>query len=126
MSTHQAPPTGSTAEPRCRLKFTERIGYASGDLACSMYWAVFAQFLMFFYTDVVGLGAASVATMFAITRLWDTMVDPVMGLIADRTRSLRAPCQPSPPTKSCVSATWSGLLASSWPLRVNRNASLCE
>ena len=75
------------AEPRCRLKFTERIGYASGDLACSMYWTVFAQFLMFFYTDVVGLAAASVATMFAITRLWDTINDPMMGLIADRTRS---------------------------------------
>ena len=87
MSTLAAPHPQTAADSRFRLTFTERIGYASGDLACSMYWAVFAQFLMFFYTDVVGLGVASVATMFAVTRLWDTMFDPVMGLIADRTRS---------------------------------------
>jgi len=52
-----------------------------------MYWTVFAQYLLFFYTDIVGLAPAAVATMLAITRLWDTANDPVMGLIADRTKS---------------------------------------
>ena len=74
-------------EGRPRLQFLERAGYAAGDLGCSMYWVLFAQYLMYFYTDVVGIGAAAIATMFAITRLWDTAIDPVMGLIADRTRS---------------------------------------
>lgn len=70
-----------------RLKLSERIGYAAGDLGCSMYWIIFAQYLMFFYTDTIGLDAAAIATMLAVTRLWDTLVDPIMGLIADRTKS---------------------------------------
>jgi len=76
------------------LRFTERIGYASGDFACCMYWVVFAQFLMFFYTDVAGLPAATVATMLALTRLWDTVNDPVMGLLADRTKSRHGKYRP--------------------------------
>lgn len=69
------------------LRLVERVGYGSGDFACSMYWVVFAQFLMYFYTDIAGLPAAAVGTMLAVTRLWDTINDPAMGLIADRTRS---------------------------------------
>jgi GPH family glycoside/pentoside/hexuronide:cation symporter len=76
------------------LRLTERFGYASGDFACSMYWVVFAQFLMFFYTDIAGLPAAAVATMMAVTRLWDTIDDPVMGLVADRTRSRHGKYRP--------------------------------
>ena len=76
------------------LRFRERIGYASGDFACSMYWVVFAQFLMFFYTDIAGLPAAAVATMLAVTRLWDAINDPAMGLLADRTKSRHGKYRP--------------------------------
>ena len=70
-----------------KLRTIEKVGYGSGDFACSMYWTIFAQFLLFYYTDVIGLAVTSVSTILLITRLWDTVNDPLMGLVADRTRS---------------------------------------
>lgn len=42
---------------------------------------------MIFYTDVFGLPAAVVGTMFLITRIWDSAFDPIVGVVADRTHS---------------------------------------
>jgi Na+/melibiose symporter-like transporter len=42
---------------------------------------------MIFYTDVFGLPAAVVGTMFLITRVWDSAFDPIVGVVADRTHS---------------------------------------
>ncbi|WP_294616388.1 MFS transporter [uncultured Bacteroides sp.] len=68
-------------------KLTEKIGYGLGDMASSMFWKLFGTYLMIFYTDVFGLSAAAVGTMFLITRIWDSAFDPIVGVIADRTRS---------------------------------------
>ncbi|MBK7215355.1 MAG: MFS transporter [Bacteroidales bacterium] len=70
-----------------KLKLQEKIGYGFGDLASSMFWKIFSMYLLFFYTDVVGLPAVAVGTMFLITRIWDTLFDPVVGVIGDRTHS---------------------------------------
>lgn len=67
------------------IKLKEKIGYGFGDMASSMFWKLFGSYLMIFYTDVFGLPAALVGTMFLITRIWDSLSDPVMGVIADRT-----------------------------------------
>ena len=69
------------------IKLTEKIGYGLGDMASSMFWKLFGAYLMIFYTDVFGLPAAAVGTMFLITRVWDSLFDPVVGIIADRTHS---------------------------------------
>lgn len=42
---------------------------------------------MIFYTDVFGLSATVVGTMFLVTRIWDSAFDPIVGVIADRTHS---------------------------------------
>ncbi len=70
-----------------KLKLKEKIGYGFGDLASSMFWKIFGMYLLFFYTDVAGLPAAAVGTMFLITRIWDTVFDPVVGVMGDRTKS---------------------------------------
>jgi GPH family glycoside/pentoside/hexuronide:cation symporter len=70
-----------------KLKLQEKVGYGFGDLASSMFWKIFGMYLLFFYTDIFGLPAAAVGTMFLITRIWDTVFDPVVGIISDRTRS---------------------------------------
>jgi GPH family glycoside/pentoside/hexuronide:cation symporter len=70
-----------------RIKLREKIGYGFGDMASSMFWKLFGTYLLFFYTDVFGIAAAAVGTMFLITRIWDTFFDPVVGVIADRTKS---------------------------------------
>ncbi len=46
------------------IKLTEKIGYGFGDMASSMFWKLFGAYLMIFYTDVFGLPAAVVGTMF--------------------------------------------------------------
>ena len=62
----------------------EKIGYGFGDMASSMFWKLFGSYLMIFYTDVFGMPAAVVGTMFLITRVWDSAFDPIIGIIADR------------------------------------------
>ena len=52
-----------------------------------MFWKLFGAYLMIFYTDVFGLPAAVVGTMFLITRIWDSAFDPIVGVVADRTHS---------------------------------------
>ena len=70
-----------------QLKLSEKVGYACGDVASNFYWRVFDVFLFIFYTDVFGLSAAAVGTMMLVTRLIDAFSDPLMGAIADRTKT---------------------------------------
>lgn len=65
----------------------EKIGYAMGDVASNFYWRVFDVFLFIFYTDIVGLSPAAVGTMMLVTRLIDAFTDPMMGAMADRTKT---------------------------------------
>lgn len=69
------------------IKWTEKVGYGLGDMSSSMFWKLFGAYLMIFYTDVFGISAAIVGTMFAITRAWDSFFDPIVGVVADRTES---------------------------------------
>lgn len=69
------------------IKLQEKIGYGFGDMASSMFWKLFGSYLMIFYTDVFGLSAAVVGTMFLVTRIWDSAFDPIVGVVADRTHS---------------------------------------
>jgi len=70
-----------------RLSFREKAGYGIGDLGFNLYWANISAFLLIFYTDVMGLAAAAVGTMILVTKLIDAATDPLMGAIADRTRT---------------------------------------
>mgnify|MGYP003417976008 FL=1 len=70
-----------------RLSFREKAGYGIGDLGFNLYWANISAFLLIFYTDVMGLAAAAVGTMILVTKIIDAATDPLMGVIADRTRT---------------------------------------
>ncbi|MDE6779625.1 MAG: MFS transporter [Alistipes sp.] len=69
------------------VTFREKVGYGFGDMASSMFWKIFGMYMLFFYTRVFGISPAAVGTMFLVTRVWDSLNDPIMGLVADRTRS---------------------------------------
>ncbi|GLX82390.1 MFS transporter [Thalassotalea eurytherma] len=69
------------------LSLKEKVGYACGDVASNFYWRVFDVFLFIFYTDVFGLHPAVVGTMMLVTRIIDAFSDPIMGAIADRTKT---------------------------------------
>ncbi|MBE5314798.1 MAG: MFS transporter [Xanthomonadales bacterium] len=75
------------ADRQATLRWRERLGYGAGDLGFNLYWTTIASFLAAFYTDVFGLGAAAAGTLMFVTRLLDAITDPLMGAIADRTRS---------------------------------------
>ncbi len=66
---------------------TERVGYGLGDLASNLYFQMFNMFLLYYYTDVFGLEAWVVGNIFLFSRIWDAVNDPVMGIVADRTRT---------------------------------------
>src|SRR5574344_1872094 len=70
-----------------KISFREKLGYGLGDMASSMYWKIFGMYLLFFYTKVFGISPAAAGTMFLLTRIWDAVNDPMMGLIADRTQT---------------------------------------
>ncbi|MDR0973352.1 MAG: MFS transporter [Prevotellaceae bacterium] len=69
------------------ITLKEKIGYGFGDMASSMFWKIFGMYLLFFYTKVFGIDPAVVGTMMLITRLYDAISDPLMGIISDRTQS---------------------------------------
>ena len=68
-------------------KLSEKIGYGFGDFASSMFWKIFSYFIPFFYVSIFGLKPAHAAFLILITKLYDAISDPVMGLIADRTNT---------------------------------------
>ena len=70
-----------------KLSVSEKIGYGFGDLASNLFWQMFSIFIAKFYTDVFLLGAATMGTMMLVTRMADAFVDPMIGTIADRTRT---------------------------------------
>lgn len=70
-----------------KLKLKEKVAYGFGDFASSMFWKIFSVYLLFYYTDVFGISAAVVGTMFLITRIWDTAFDPIVGIVSDMTNT---------------------------------------
>lgn len=66
----------------------EKIGYALGDAAAGgITWKVMSIAFPLFFTNVFGLTVADTATLMLVARLFDVVTDPIMGSIADRTRS---------------------------------------
>jgi len=68
-----------------KLSVTEKLGYSLGDCAANFVFQTQLIFLMSFYTDVFGIAASTVGTMFLVSRLFDAVNDPLMGALADRT-----------------------------------------
>ncbi len=67
--------------------FRDRFGYAIGDFGVNLYFMSAMTYLLFFYTDVFGLSAEVAAWVFLVARVVDAVTDPLMGYLADRTRS---------------------------------------
>jgi GPH family glycoside/pentoside/hexuronide:cation symporter len=69
-----------------RLSFREKLAYGLGDTASNFYFQAFNLFLSFYYTDVVGIkDAAAVGTLLSTIPILVALLNPVIGVIADRT-----------------------------------------
>lgn len=73
---------------------SEKLGYGMGDTASNIVFQGVNILLLYFYTDVMGLAPATVALIFVGVRIWDTVNDPVMGIIADRTQTRHGKYRP--------------------------------
>lgn len=69
------------------LKVREKIAYGLGDTASNIIFQTVMMFLLIYYTDVVGLSPALVGTLFLVVRVFDAITDPLMGAMADRTKT---------------------------------------
>ena len=69
------------------LGLPEKLAYGCGDFASCLYWRTFMVYLPFFYTDIFGISAAALATMLLVSRIWDGVNDPIIGMWADRTET---------------------------------------
>lgn len=70
-----------------RVSLTEKVGYALGDTASNLIFQILINLAPFYYAKTVGLDPAVTGTLFLIVRAIDAITDPVMGVIADRTRT---------------------------------------
>ncbi|MGX8698071.1 MAG: MFS transporter, partial [Prevotella sp.] len=68
-------------------RLSEKIGYGFGDMSSSMFWKVFSYYLPFFYSNVFGLSLVDAGILVLVTRIWDAVSDPMMGIVADRTQT---------------------------------------
>ena len=69
------------------LGWRRRLGYGVGDFGFNLYWTTASLFLIYYYTDVLGLSPATAGWVFAGALIWDALFDPVMGYLASRTRT---------------------------------------
>lgn len=65
----------------------EKIGYGFGDMSSSMFWKIFSYYLPFFYSNIFGLSLVDAGVLVLVTRIWDAVSDPMMGVISDRTQT---------------------------------------
>lgn len=68
-------------------KLTQKIGYGFGDFSSSIFWKIFTYYLPIFYSNVCGLRLEDTAMLLLITRVWDGVSDPLMGILSDRTKT---------------------------------------
>ncbi len=69
------------------MKLRTAAGYAVGDFGINLYFISVMTYLLYFYTDVLGISAVAAGSVFAVARFIDAVTDPIMGAIAERTRS---------------------------------------
>lgn len=86
------------------LKWYNKVGYGSGDVAGNVVYAFLSSFVMIYLTDTVGLNPGIVGTLIAVSKLFDGLTDIFFGSMIDKTHSKLGKARP-----------WMPLLP--WPAR---------
>jgi len=85
MTTTSTPPSQTHLGALSKQSAKSVFGYGIGDFSMNLAFAMSTSFLLYYLTDVAGLTAAAVGTMFLIVRLWDAFTDLIAGRLVDRT-----------------------------------------
>lgn len=81
-------------EERKYLKWYNKVGYGSGDIAGNVVYAFLTSFVMIYLTDTIGLNAGIVGTLIAVSKLFDGVSDIFFGSMIDRTKSKMGKARP--------------------------------
>ncbi|MFC0309504.1 MFS transporter [Gallibacterium trehalosifermentans] len=65
----------------------EKVAFGFGDFASNLSWQTTMLFLAFYFTDIYGISAAAVGTIFLVSRFFDAFTDPIIGYLADKTKT---------------------------------------
>lgn len=69
------------------LKIRNFMSYGFGGFGQNLIYGIMSSYLTIFYTDIMGIAAATVGTMFLVAKIWDAINDPIMGSLVDKTRT---------------------------------------
>lgn len=87
VGTDPTPPRAGQGDLAGAVPFRHALGYATGDLGISIAYFALGFFLLYYLTDLVGLPPALAGTVVLVGKVWDGVNDPLIGILADRTRS---------------------------------------
>src|SRR5690625_5125108 len=83
-----------TTPKQPKIPFLEKVGYGAGDLASNLLYAAIGSFLIFFYTDSIGISAGIIGTIMLLSRIFDGVTDIGMGLLVDKTSTRHGKARP--------------------------------
>lgn len=70
-----------------RVSLAQKLAYGLGDFGFSLFFLTASLYLLYYYTDVLGLDPSVAGWVFGGALIWDAIFDLVMGGVANRTRS---------------------------------------
>ena len=76
------------------LKWYNKVGYGSGDVAGNVVYVLLSAFVMIYLTDTAGLNAGIVGTLMMVSRLFDGFSDVIFGALLDRTKTRMGKARP--------------------------------
>lgn len=81
-------------EERTYLKWYNKIGYGSGDIAGNVVYAFLSSFVMLYLTNSIGLNAGIVGSLIAVSKLFDGVTDVFFGAMIDKTNTKMGKARP--------------------------------
>lgn len=81
-------------EEKTYLKWYNKVGYGTGDIAGNVVYAFLSSFVMIYLTNTIGLNAGIVGTLIAVSKLFDGVTDVFFGTMIDRTKSKMGKARP--------------------------------
>lgn len=81
-------------EEKTYLKWYNKVGYGTGDIAGNVVYAFLSSFVMIYLTNTVGLNSGIVGTLIAVSKLFDGVTDIFFGTMIDRTKSRMGKARP--------------------------------
>jgi GPH family glycoside/pentoside/hexuronide:cation symporter len=79
--------SGVPPEGTDRPSVKEQLSYVGGEFASNFAWNMVTGYLLFYYTDIAFLPVAALGTLMLLSRVLDAIVDPLVGVVVDRTRT---------------------------------------